>query len=131
MGGRAAFQSTSTNGWRERETSAATTKDTALLELALVSVITVMFSAHALTIVLMTRPRYLDRKWLAGEGDVSGYYKGYSALGVSARVSDYGYVFGPRFNYRPNDSSTVFRSEMAGGRGRRQRLLQRIQRSWS
>ena len=54
-------------------------------------------------------------KWLAGEGDVSGYYKGYSALGVSARVSDYGYVFGPRFNYRPNDSSTVFVHTLFGG----------------
>jgi hypothetical protein len=54
-------------------------------------------------------------KWVAAEGDFSGYYKGYGALGVSARASDYGYVFGPRFNYRPNDSFTVFGHTLFGG----------------
>lgn len=45
-------------------------------------------------------------RWLAGEGDFSGYYKNLSAdlggLGtVSARITDYSFFGGPRINFRP------------------------------
>lgn len=57
--------------------------------------------------------------WLAAEGDISGYYKGYSYRdgdnSANAHVSNYGYVFGPRFNFRANDSVTVFAHTLFGG----------------
>jgi len=39
-------------------------------------------------------------KWLAAEGDVSGYYEN-DVLGLGVNARDYGYVAGPRFNFRP------------------------------
>jgi hypothetical protein len=39
-------------------------------------------------------------KWLAAEEITSGYYKG-NALGTGVDASDYGFVGGPRFNFRP------------------------------
>jgi len=53
-------------------------------------------------------------KWLAGESDFSGYYKGYGADGVSAHVSDYGYFFGPRFSFRASPATSVFAHALFG-----------------
>lgn len=53
-------------------------------------------------------------RWLAGESDFGGYYKGYSADGASAHVSDYGYLFGPRFNFRANAATSVFAHALFG-----------------
>ena len=45
-------------------------------------------------------------KWLAAEGDISGYYKnfkiGFGDVGIAnVHVTDSGFVFGPRVNFRP------------------------------
>jgi opacity protein-like surface antigen len=39
-------------------------------------------------------------RWLAGEGDFSGYYKN-NIFGSGVNARDYGYSAGPRFNFRP------------------------------
>ena len=58
---------------------------------------------------------YNATSWLAAEANVSGYYKGASALGVSARASDYAYVFGPRFNYHVVYAHALFGVDHLGG----------------
>lgn len=44
-------------------------------------------------------------KWFAVEGDVSGYYKSYSASlsgeTASAKITDYSFAGGPRINFKP------------------------------
>ncbi len=66
-----------------------------------------------------TSVSYNINGWFAAEGNISGYYKGYSYRvgdsSATAHVSDYGYVFGPRFNYRANNSATVFAHALFGG----------------
>jgi opacity protein-like surface antigen len=39
-------------------------------------------------------------RWIAAEGDVSGYYEN-NVLGSGVNANDYGYLAGPRFNVRP------------------------------
>lgn len=58
---------------------------------------------------------YNVNPWLAVEGDVSGYHRGYSVPKVGTGYShDYVYVFGPRFNYRMMFAHILFGADHIG-----------------